>query len=161
MIIMVFLLTKNPYALHYKPSKGKQPDIELFDVKNYEILTSGIDSIVFSKKVEKYNNYDKFFDINVLYKDKMNLIDSLVADNALLQNNILYLSNNVKYTRSDDLALNTNSVQYDLKQKILSGDKVFEFIKNNVKTTGDSFTYQMQKGIIEANKVKSTIRMEK
>lgn len=158
---MVFLLTKNPYTLHYKPLKGKQPDIELFDVKNYEILTTGIDSIVLSKKVEKYKDYDQFYNIDVLYKDNLNLIDSLLADKAILKNNILYLSDNVKYTRSDNLALNSNRVQYDIGKKIISSNDLFELIKNNVKTTGNSFTYQMQKGIIEAYKVKSIIRTEK
>ncbi|WP_331775766.1 LPS export ABC transporter periplasmic protein LptC [Sulfurospirillum sp. 1612] len=161
LVIMVFLLTKNPYALHYKPKKGEQPSIELFDVKDYEILPTGINSIVFSKKVEKYKAYDKFYQIDVLYKDKLNLISTLISDKALLRDSILYFTENVKYTRSDDLALNTQSVQYNLKTKVLSSKTSFELIKKDMKTIGDSFIYQMQEGIIEAKNVKSTIRMDK
>jgi len=161
LVIMVFLLTKNPYALHYKPKKGEQPSIELFDVKDYEILSTEINSIVFSKKIEKYEGYDKFYQINVLYKDKLNLISTLLSDKAVLRDSVLYFNDNVKYTRSDDLVLNTQSVQYNLKTKVLSSDTPFELIKKDMMTTGDSFVYQMQEGIIEANHVKSTIRMDK
>ncbi len=157
---MIFLLTKNPYALQYS-SKGKgQPNIELFDVKIFEISKLGVNSIIFANRVERYKGYDKMYMIDALHRSKLNLIDSLKANNGLLIKNILYLDNNVRYTRSDDLALNSNSIKYDIKNKILSGDQPFELSIKNMLTKGNSFTYLMQKGIIQAQKIKTVIRME-
>ena len=159
-LIMVFLLTKNPYSLEYNSNQAGKPEIEIFNMKNYDISKFGVTSIIFAKKVERYKGYDKMYGVEALHKGKLKLIDSLVADKGLYAKNILYLDDNVKYTRSDDLALNTNSVKYDIKNKILSSNIPFEFIKKNVTTHGSSFTYDMQKGIIEAKNIKTVIRTD-
>ncbi|MCF6173591.1 MAG: LPS export ABC transporter periplasmic protein LptC [Campylobacteraceae bacterium] len=158
-IIMVFLLTKNPYEISYSPKGKNQADIILFGVKTFEITKSGVNSILVSSKVERFKGYDKLYNINALHKGILNLIDSVVSDKGLLVKNILYLDDNVKYTRSDDLVLNSNSIKYDLNNKILSSNRKFEFIKKNTKTIGTSFVYQMQKGIINAKNIKSIIRI--
>ena len=160
-LIMVFLLTKNPYSLKYNSAGSNLPEIELFDVKSFEITVKKISSIIYATKVERYRKYDKMFDIRALYKDKLNLTDTVVAQNGMLSNNILYLDNNVKYTRSDDLSLSSNSLKYDLKNKILSSNVPFKFVKKNVTTNGKSFVYYMQKGIIKANKIKTIIILDK
>jgi len=159
-LIMVFLLTKNPYSLEYNSNGAGKPEIEIFNMKNYDISLAGVTSIIFAKKVERYKNYDKMFSVEALHRGKLKLIDSLKADKGLFAKNILYLDDNVKYTRSDDLALNTNSIKYDVKKKILSSNIPFEFIKKDMTTHGSSFTYDMQKGIIRASKIKTVIRMD-
>ncbi|MFK5882085.1 MAG: LPS export ABC transporter periplasmic protein LptC [Sulfurospirillum sp.] len=159
-LIMIFLLTKNPYYLEYNSSGANRPEIEIFNMRNYDISQDGVTSIVFAKKVEKYKSYDKMYSVEALHEGKLKLIDSLIADKGLFTKNILYLDDNVKYTRSDDLALNTNSIKYDIKKKILSSNIPFEFIKKNATTHGSSFTYDMQKGIIRAKDIKTVIRMD-
>jgi len=156
---MVFLLTKNPYELEYSAKRKNEANIVLFGVKTYEILKSGVNSILISSKVERFKGYDKLYNINALHKGALNLIDSVVSDRGLLAKNILYLDDNVKYVRSDGLALYSNSVKYDLKNKILSSNRKFEFIKKNSKTIGTSFVYQMKTGIINATNIKSVIRI--
>ena len=161
MLIMLFLLTKNPYSLEYNSSGANKPEIEIFDMKNYDISLDGVTSIIFAKKVERYKSYDKMYGIEALHKGRLKLIDSLVADRGLYTKNILYLDDNVKYTRSDDLVLSSNSVKYDIKSKILSSNIPFEFVKKDMITHGNSFVYDMQKGIIRADKIKTVIRMDK
>ncbi len=158
---MIFLLTKNPYSLKYNALGEKQPDVELYDVKSYNILENGVSSILLANKVERYKNYDKLYIIKALHKSALNLINNLKADQGLLSKNILYLDKNVKYTRSDNLALNTDSLKYDLKNKVLSSRNSFVLTKENITTYGKSFIYDMQKGIIKADKVKTIIRMDK
>ncbi len=159
-LIMVFLLTKNPYSLKYNSSGTDKPEIEIFNMKNYDISPTGVKSIIYAKKVERYKNYDKMYGVEALHEGRLKLIDSLTAGKGLYAKNILYLDDNVKYTRSDNLALNSNSVKYDIKNKILSSNIPFEFIKKNATTHGSSFTYDMQKGIIRANKIKTVIRTD-
>ncbi len=158
---MIFLLTKNPYSLKYNSNSVGKPEVELYGVKNYELLKSGVSSVLFAKKVLRYEKYDKMFDILALHKGDLNLIDSIKADTGLYTKDILYLDDNVKYTRSDDLALNTNSIKYDIKKKMLSSRLPFDLIKKNVTTHGNSFVYDMQKGIINAKKIKTVIKVEK
>ncbi len=159
-MIIIFLLTKNPYSLEYSASGAGKPEIEIFNMKNYDISLEGVTSIVFAKKVERFKSYDKMYSIEALHKGKLKLVDSLTADKGLLAKNILYLDNNVKYTRSDDLSLNSNSIKYDIKHKVLSSNIPFEFTRKNMTTNGNSFTYDMQKGIIRASKIKTVIRMD-
>jgi LPS export ABC transporter protein LptC len=158
-VIMIFLLTKNPYELNVYTGEKNQALVTLFNIKTFDIYKTGVTSLLISDKVERFKGYDKFYNINALHKGKLNLIDSLSAQKGLLAKGILYLDDKVKYTRSDGLALNTNSVKYDLKNKIISGNKKFEFIKKNTNTKGTSFTYNMQKGIISAKNIKTVIRM--
>ena len=157
---MVFLLTKNPYSLEYNANSAKKPEIEIFNMKNYDISLDGVTSIIFAEKFERYNSYDKMYDIEALHKDKFKLINFLVADKGLYVKNILYLDDSVKYTRSDDLLLSSNSVKYDIKNKILSSNIPFKFVKKDTITRGNSFVYDMQKGIIKADKIKTVIRMD-
>ncbi len=159
-VIMIFLLTKNPYELKYNPKSKNQANVVLFGVKTYDISNLGVDSLLIASKIERFTGYDKLYNINALHKGKLSLVDSVLANKGLLAKNILYLNDNVKYTRSDDLALNSNSVKYDLKNKILSSNKKFEFTKKNTKTIGTSFIYQMQKGIISAKHIKTVIRID-
>ena len=158
-VIMIFLLTKNPYELSYNSTKKELAYITLFNIKAYDIYKNGVTSLLISDKVERFSGYDKLYKINALHRGDLNLIDSVVSDKGLLAKGILYLDDNVKYTRSDDLTLNTNSVKYDMKNKILSGNRKFEFIKKNTDTKGTSFTYDMQKGIINATNIKTVIRI--
>ncbi len=158
---MVFLLTKNPYSLNYSSSGLDLPEIELFDMESFEITPEKISSIIYAAKVERYRQYDKLFDIKALYKNKQNLTDTVVAQNGIFSNSILHLNNDVKYTRSDELSLASNSLKYDIKNKILSSSVPFKFVKKNVTTNGKSFVYYMQKGIIEANKIKTIILLDK
>lgn len=155
--MMIFLLTKNPYLLKYSSSLTDKPEIEIFGMESYEISLSGVKSIIIANKLERYRNYDKMYDIKALHEGKLRLIDSLVADKGMLSKNILYLDENVKYTRSDDLALSTNSVKYDIANKILSSNTPFELSKKSMTTYGNAFTYDMQKGIIRATKIKTVI----
>lgn len=160
-LIMFFLLTKNPYSLQYSAISKKQPDIEIFGVKSYEIFEKGVSSLLIADKVERYENFDKLYNIKALHKGVLNLVDNLKADQGIYTKNRLYLDNNVHYLRSDNIALNTNSLRYDLKNKILSSNNHFVFIKGNVITHGEAFTYNLQKGIIRADKIKTIIRMDK
>jgi len=158
---MVFLLTKNPYSLQYNSASKKQPNIEIFGVKSYDILEKGVSSLMLADKVERYKNFDKLYNIKALHMGVLNLIDNLKADQGIYAKNTLYLDKNVRYSRSDHLALNTSSLRYDLKGKILSSSNPFVFVKGNVTTHGKAFTYDMQKGIIKAEKIKTVIRMDK
>jgi LPS export ABC transporter protein LptC len=158
-VIMIFLLTKNPYELNYNSKGEKRAYITLFNIKTYDIYKNGVTSLLISDKVERFGGYDKLYNINALHRGDLNLVDSVMSDKGLLAKGILYLDDNVRYTRSDDLELNTNSVKYDMKNKILSGNRKFEFIKKNTNTKGTSFVYDMQKGIINATNIKTVIRI--
>lgn len=160
LFIMFFLLFKDPYAIEYK-SIANQPDIELFNVKNLEISKDGVISIVFTDKINRYKNYDVLYMIDALHKGELGLVDALIANKGILKKDILYLSKNVKYTRSDNISLVSDDIKYDLKKRVLSSNKNFKFIKKNSETTGDSFIYQMQKGIITADKIKTIIKVDR
>jgi len=159
-VIMIFLLKKNPYKLDIYAGGKEQALITLFGVKTFDIYKTGVTSLLISDKVQRFKGYDKLYNINVLHKGNLNLVDSLSAQKGLLSKGILYLDDNVKYARSDDLSLNTNSVKYDIKNKIISGNKKFEFIKKNSDTKGTSFTYDMRNGTINAKNIKTVIRIK-
>ena len=160
-LVMLFLLTKDPYALHLKKDSKIRPDVELFNVKNLEISKKGVLSIVFTDKIDRYKNYDTMFMIDALHKGENGLIDSLTAQKGVLRKNILYLTKSVKYTRSDDVTLLCDSIVYNIKNRVLKGNDKFKFLRKNSITTGDSFEYRMKRGIIKADKIKTIIKVDR
>ncbi len=160
-LVMVFLLTKDPYALHLKKDSKIRPDVELFNVKNLEISQKGVLSIVFTDKIDRFKKYDTMYMIDALHKGENGLIDSLTADKGVLKRNILYLNKNVKYTRSDDVTLLCDAIVYNIKNRVLKGKKGFKFIRKNSVTVGDSFEYKMKRGVIKADKIKTIIRVDR
>ncbi|MDD3462347.1 MAG: LPS export ABC transporter periplasmic protein LptC [Sulfurospirillaceae bacterium] len=160
--VMIFLLLKNPYKIEeYRADGTKIPNIELFDIKSYQIDNGGLRAILFAKNLSRYDGFDVLLDIDAMHKGDTGLIDILRSKRGIQKDGILTFSKDTHYERTDGLKLTGDEIKYDVKNKILSSDIPFVFTQKNSTTEGNSFVYQMKEGKISALSIHSTIITEK
>ena len=160
--MMLFLIVKEPYTINELGLNGNLiPDIELFNAKNYQIKEGSVTSIITSNKVERYPQLDKLYGVNAEHKTDKGINGRLLSDEAILKEGIIYFMKNTHYTRDDGIGLEGDSLQYNLKEKILSSDKPFVFTQSQSRSDGNSFVYQMKEGTISAQTIHSVIQVGK
>jgi len=160
--MMVFLLLKEPYTLKAKGSgTNNPPDIELFNARNFQIKPEGVESIVTSKRVERYKDFDKLYSIDATHKTQAGLIGILTSNEAFLKNGVIVFLKNSHYARSDGVALDGEEIVYDTKKETLASEKPFVFTQSQSRSHGLSFVYQMKEGTISANTIHSFIQTGK
>lgn len=160
--MMIFLMVKEPYTLKSSDISGQNvPDIELFNAKNYQIKETGVESIVTSSRVARFKEFDQLFFVNVKHKNNQGLIDTIISDEAVLQNGVITFLQNSHYSRNDGVSLDGEEIRYEIEKKILSSQKPFIFTQQQSRTAGLSFVYQMKEGTIAANNIYSVIQAGK
>ncbi|MDD2382994.1 MAG: LPS export ABC transporter periplasmic protein LptC [Sulfurospirillaceae bacterium] len=161
-VMMIFLMVKEPYTLKSSDISGQNvPDIELFNAKNYQIKETGVESIVTSSRVARFKEFDQLFFVNVKHKNNQGLIDTIISDEAVLQNGVITFLQNSHYSRNDGVSLDGEEIRYEIEKKILSSQKPFIFTQQQSRTAGLSFVYQMKEGTIAANNIYSVIQAGK
>lgn len=159
--MMVFLILKEPYTLKAIDAQGEAiPDIELFNAQNYQFKESGVESIVYSKRVARYGDTDRLYNIEAFNKDKEGLHSTLVSDEAILKNKVIDFLTNSHFRRDDGIGLDGESIRYDTTAKVLSSDHPFIFLQQQSVSHGSSFVYDMKEGVLHANSIQSTIQFE-
>ena len=160
--MMVFLLLKEPYTLKAKGSGANNPpDIELFNARNFQIKPEGVESIVNSKRVERYKDFDKLYSIDATHKTQAGLIGILTSNEAFLKNGVIVFLKNSHYARSDGVSLDGEEIVYDTQKETLASEKPFVFTQSQSRSHGLSFVYQMKEGTISANTIHSFIQTGK
>jgi hypothetical protein len=157
--MMTFLIVKEPYTLRVVDQDGNViPEIELFNAQNYQIKTTGIESIVRSDKVSRFKDFDTLEGIHAGHVTKEGLKGVLTSDKAIVQDKVIHFLSNSHYFRDDGVALDGEDIFYDLQKEILRSDKPFIFSQKQSRTHGLSFVYQMKEGTISATNIHSIIQ---
>lgn len=155
--ISLFLLFQKPYVIEKKENQNV-PEIVMKNVQNFELTDFGVLSFLKSKIVRRYKTHDEFEDVSMLKKNPNGLIDSVSAQLGVLRNNDLLLKKDVRYDRSDGLSLESQEVFYNLKTKVLSSNVDFKLSNPRGVSYGSSFIYDTDKGIIQAQNIKASIK---
>lgn len=158
--VMVFLLAQDPYLLDFRPVDPKIAQVEMYDVQDHEISVNGVISITNAKQAVRYSDRDELYGVDALLR-RDGLINSLRADKGILQDNIVYLDGDVRYVRNDGITFESAAVEYHRDKDMLKGKVPFVLSDNYNKTLGDSFTYVIKEGKIEANNIHATLETER
>lgn len=158
--LTLFLITKEPYSIDFYKETKKIPSIVMKDVKNFDLTTNGISSIVTADEVKRYREYDEFLKINMLNKSQDEFIHEVSADKGKLKDKKFTLSQNVKYHRNDGVSLKSEEVIYIVDTKTLYSEVDFVLSNNRAKTYGNSFSYDIQNGTIDAQNIKAKIKQK-
>ena len=104
--MMVFLIVKEPYRIKEVGLDGRLvPDIELFNARNYQIKEGSVDGVVYSRRVARYGDVDKLYEIDAKHKTKEGLKGSIVSDEPILKNKVIDFMTNSRYRREDGIGL--------------------------------------------------------
>lgn len=153
----VFLLTKEPYGLKAELSGKNLAQIELFGAQNFDLTKDGTLSITTAQEVKRYAKFDTFTKLHVIHKNK-NFVDTVLSNNAILQDRIVTLNGNVRYFRSDGLSLKTQEAVYAMDTKILSSAVEFLLQNNRLDVQGESFVYRFNDGVLDALGIHAVIK---
>ena len=159
--ILVFLLYQEPYFIPKVKSTKEKPNLEAIDITNYSITPDGVKVVARFSKVLRYKNYDKFYDINIVRKKDINVIDNLKAKRGSLRGDNLKIEGKVRYKDSEGVKFSSEEAKYNLKTKVFRSDVDFVLETNSTITHGTSLVYQSKDGKIYANNIKSVTEVNK
>lgn len=128
----------------FKPMKlqeNKNIDIasvEVYDFIIHELTPEGLSRVINGTKAYIYK--DTYNIINVNYTDASdNKISNIVAKKGIYKDRIITLKGDVKYTRDDNIVLESQSLTYDEKNSILTTNDRYIMYNAQNKITGTSF----------------------
>jgi len=151
-----------------KIKKAKDiPAITFINSTMYEIDTKGVSQILKSKKSFHFTNYDELYDATIIIKSinsKKTVTNTVSANKIKLTNDKIEFRGDVRYDKSSNISLYSQSLDYNRVNQQLIGNQKFIAYKDGNKLTGNSILVQKGKTVIKTlnNKpVKLDITMKK
>ena len=160
MLIAVFLLYKEPYALESSKVDKNEPNMETINMVSYSITKDGIEYIVKGSRVLRFANRDEFYDIDTIRKANDSLLEKLRANSGVLVGDDLSLKGDVRYKNSNGIRFSSKQADYNLKSKVFKTDTDFILEDNRSITKGASMIYNTKEEKIYASKIRSKIEVD-
>ncbi len=149
---IAYLSTHEPITLEIKKQNMDFSDITFENINAYVLTTEGIKTTLEASKALSYK------DKNMLYNIKSHLIfdkraDTIIADEALHQNNTLYLKNNVVYESNNSTLLKSDDLVYNINKGIAISNAPFIMKQTNIDAKGSYFVYNTKEQYIKAKNI--------
>lgn len=122
--MLFFVFIQEPYNINITTNQLEFRSVEASNLSGY-VINNKLDYKIVASKYFKEGEKDVF--IKAFLQDINSWLNS---DIAYKENNFLYLKDNVVY-ENIDLKLNTNLLEYDLKNKILQSNSPTELFYKN------------------------------
>ncbi len=130
LILVVAVFGFNPISKEGVSSKGERE--VMFENSLFEdIKSDNTGRKIYSKKAVKYNNYVDFKEVNLTDE----LGHTLLSKKAIYARDSLFMSKSIKVSRDDGIDFFTESLNYNLKKKIISTEEPFllEFNRTTIR----------------------------
>ncbi len=151
-ILLVGIFGSNPSSKEAVRANGqKEVEFELFSAENIKEDNSGRE--IKASKAVKYRNYIDFYDVNV--SDELG--HRLFAQKAIYKNDTIYMSQNVKLSRSDGIDFYSESLNYATKDKIVTTNEPFLLEFNKSVIRGKKLKLEINNDTISASNVEASI----
>ena len=158
LLIMVFVILLasifgfNPSSKEAVTSKGqKEVEFDNFSVDNIKEDNSG--RKIKALKTVKYQRYVDFYDVNVTDE----LGHKLLSDTAIYEGDTLYMNQNVKVSRADGIDFYSESLNYAIKDKIVTTNEPFLLEFNKSVVRGRKLELEVDRDTISAYNVNASI----
>jgi len=155
-----------PVEKRFNENIDKDKPLLIFvDSTMYTLDTKSMNRIVFAKKAIRYKNRDVMHDGSLMLKsvDKENkeITDTLLSDLIIKRADEFKFINDVKFTRNDYIALNTNELLYNAKTKIATNTLPFNGKYFNNYIEGENIYLDLNKYYMKSLKTHFEIDVEK
>lgn len=143
---------------YFKPSEASQDSIEnvpLFELDHfviYEISPQRINYFFTGDHAKKFPNYYEATNAK-LTNNKRELLESIRADYAIYQEDVINLKGNVHYVRADDTEFRSNEGTYDQKNSFVKTNGAFTITKNQNSVHGTQLYYDLEHDTVDANQI--------
>ncbi len=134
------------------------PKIELQAFTLYEISRNGIDHVLEGEKGKMFD--DRYEVTSAKFSDNTkSLSQSIRADNAQYQNDVLRLNANVFYEREDGLQFRSEEGQYDSNASIITTEGPFVITQNANRVDGRRLNYNTEHDTVSADAVRGSYQL--
>jgi LPS export ABC transporter protein LptC len=143
---------------YFKPSESSQDSIEnvpLFELDSfviYEISPHKINHFFAGDHAKKFPDYYEATNAK-LTNNKRELLESIRADHAIYQEDVINLKGNVHYVRADGLEFRSNEGTYDQKNSFAKTKGAFTITKNQNSVHGTQLYYDLEHDTVDANQI--------
>jgi hypothetical protein len=148
-----------PMEVDQSISKGETPLLELEYFTMYEFDDKSLLDVLSGEKGFRYK--DRYILINFIYTDKVDAeVVTLSAEKGLYKNDILTLTKNVHYARSDGFEFESQSAIYDRKGEYVISEVPYTATQWDDVVIGDYLFYDLKKEWAYSTNVKATYHIQ-
>lgn len=161
--LFIFGLLMGMYV-YFKPAyppeqlSGEIPKIQLYSFALYEISRNGIDHILEGEEGKKFD--ERYEITSAKFSDNTkSLFQSIRADQAHYQGDILRLKTDVFYRREDGLEFRSDEGQYDSKASLITTEGPFVITQNANRVDGKRLHYNTEQDTVSADAVRGSYQL--
>ncbi|MDQ1298566.1 MAG: hypothetical protein QG558_1105 [Campylobacterota bacterium] len=145
-------------AMFKTQTKEEVPKFELESFVVYEISASGIDRFFEGKHGKRFE--DRYEVSSAKFSNNSrSLFESIRANNALYQDDVITLSGNVHYVREDGLQFRSHEGQYDTLHSLVTTRGNFVITQNNNRVNGTQLQFNTKSQTVSANAVSGSYQL--
>ncbi|MBN2871154.1 MAG: LPS export ABC transporter periplasmic protein LptC [Campylobacterales bacterium] len=134
------------------------PKIELQSFALYEISRNGIDHVLEGEEGKMFD--DRYEVTSAKFSDNTkSLSQSIRADNAQYQSDVLRLKDNVLYRREDGLEFRSEEGQYDANASVITTQGPFAITQNANRVDGRRLYYNTEHDTVSADAVRGSYQL--
>jgi len=129
----------------------------------YLIDDKEVKQILSSSQALSYKNRDELYDATILMKNKYNKTNTISAEYILKDKSVykLYQNAQIKINTKNKIVLNSDFLEYDTRNNILTNNKPFELSYDDSTLKGENLFFNHKYNIIKAKNTKFTIKYNK
>ena len=151
-ILLVAVFGFKPTSKEAIEAKG-QREVEFKDFFAHTIKMDNSGRAIGASKAVKYKHYIDFQDVNV--SDEIG--HRIFAKRAIYKDSMLYMSQRVKLSRSDGVAFHTKSLNYNIKDRVITTNEPFLLEFNRSIIRGERLKLAINKDSISAYNIEASI----
>lgn len=152
-LLLALLLGMFSYFKPSQSTQGAAENVPLFELDNfviYEISPQKINHFFAGDHAKKFPDYYEASNAK-LTNNKRELLESIRADHALYQGDVINLKGNVYYVREDGLEFRSHEGVYDQKNSFAKTKGAFTITKNQNSVHGTQLYYDLAHDTVDAN----------
>jgi LPS export ABC transporter protein LptC len=160
-LLLAFLIGMFGYFKPFTNGVSSTKEIPLFELDKfviYEISPHKVSHFFEGEHGKRFSDRYEVYHAKFTNNDKT-LRESISADNALYQNNIIALKKNVHYLREDGLEFRSNEGMYDENHSLITTQGGFVITKENNKIEGMQLNYNLTLDTVSANRIRGSYQL--
>lgn len=134
------------------------PQIQLYSFTLYEVSRKGIDHLLEGEEGKKFE--ERYEITSAKFSDNTkSMFQSVRADTARYQNDVVVLESNVLYQRSDGLEFRSNEGKYDTKASLITTKGPFVITQHGNRVDGTRLHYNTEQDTVSADEVRGSYQL--
>jgi len=154
-LILALLLGMFSYFKPTESAKGVAENVPLFELDHFVIYEITPHKISHSFSGDHGAKFQDYYDATnaKLTNNKRELLESIQADHAIYQGDVINLKGNVHYVREDGLEFRSHEGIYDQKNSFAKTKGAFTITKDQHSVRGTQLYYDLAHDTVDANQI--------